>query len=74
LIFGNIKYTGPNAYSIHPRLFIGSGLVEFEEYVEYAKNKINIRLFNILLFMVGITLLHFTYVNFFELQDPPSKH
>ncbi len=58
---------------IQPQLFIGSGLVEFEEYVEYAKNKINIRLFNILLVMVGITLLHFTYINFFKLQDSHSK-
>ena len=73
MIYGKIKYAGPNIFMIQPQLFIGSGLVEFEEYVEFAKNKINIRLFNILLFMVGITLLHFTYINFFKLQDSPSK-
>ena len=51
---------------VTPRLFIGSGLVELEDYVEYAKNKINMKLFNFLLFMVSLTIVHYTFKTFFK--------
>jgi hypothetical protein len=58
LIFGKL-ISKNNDFYIKPRLFIGSGLVEFEELIEFLKAKQNVRVFNLLLLFSGISLAHF---------------
>jgi len=73
LIYGKLNLIGTNKYIIYPELLIGSGLVEFEEYVEFNKNKINFRLFNLLLFLTSLTLVHFTFKTFFKSENKNGK-
>jgi hypothetical protein len=58
LIFGKLIYKNDNFY-LKPRLFIGSGLVEYEELIEFLKAKQNVKIFNMLLLFSGISLIHF---------------
>jgi hypothetical protein len=62
-MYGNIQRAS-KGFSIRPEIIIGTGLVEFEELIEYSKNKLNMRLFNLTICLVGISLLHLSYKTF----------
>jgi hypothetical protein len=55
---------GNGGFTIKPEVIIGTGIVEFEELIEYSKNKINMRLFNLTICLFGLSLLHFSYKSF----------
>jgi hypothetical protein len=61
LVYGKIYKN--HKLSIKPEILIGSGIVEFEELIEYTKNKLNTRLFNITVCLFVFSFLHFSYKN-----------
>lgn len=76
LIYGNIIKNEVNnnvTYRIKPKLLIGSGLVEFEEIIEFSKMKSNNKLFNILSLLAILSLGHFTYKILFVDKVPKDE-
>jgi hypothetical protein len=58
---------------IIPQFFIGSGIVEFEDTVEHSLNKINHKLFNLLVLLAIISLTHLGYKLIFAKDDQIEK-
>jgi hypothetical protein len=76
LIYGNILKNEVNpkvTYLIKPKFLIGSGLVEFEELLEFSKMKSNNKLFNILSILVILSLGDFTYKILFNNRDSKNE-
>jgi hypothetical protein len=65
LIYGKVNHINPNKYTITPKYFIGSGLVEFEELIQHLKHQKNLRIFNILVILAIYTFIDFTRKSFF---------
>jgi hypothetical protein len=63
LIYGTVG-KGLKNFTIKPEIIIGSGIVEFEELLEFTKNKLNMRLFNLTLCLAGLGVIHFGYKTF----------
>ena len=76
LIYGKIVKNEVNKnspYKIKPKFFIGSGLVELEEQIEFSKMKSNNKLFNILSILAILSLGHFSYKILFIDEEKEKK-
>ena len=72
LIYGKIKYENEKLMII-PKYFIGSGMVEFEESAENSMHQINHKLFNMLIFLVILSFVHFSIKTFFKKDEKKIK-
>ncbi len=64
LVLSSLNFPSSNKILLKPQLIICSGLVEFEEMIEYLKNKRSVALFQITIFISLLTLIDFLNKSF----------
>jgi len=64
LVLSNLNFPSSNKIILNPKLVICSGLVEFEEMIDYLKNKRSVALFQITLFISFLTFIDFLNKSF----------